>query len=35
MLRHVHQLWGYDVHLHSLEADGRLAKSYHLKIETK
>ena len=30
MLRHVRRLWGYDVHLHSLEADGRIVRSYHL-----
>jgi spore cortex formation protein SpoVR/YcgB (stage V sporulation) len=30
MLRHVHRLWGYDVHLNSVEEDGRLVRSYHL-----
>ncbi|WP_324697109.1 SpoVR family protein [Candidatus Thiothrix phosphatis] len=30
MLRHVHRLWGYDVHLHSVEPDGRTVRSYHL-----
>ena len=30
MLRHVHRLWGYDVHLHSIEVDGRIVRSYHL-----
>lgn len=30
MLRHVHRLWGYDVHLHSVEEDGRIVRSYHL-----
>lgn len=30
MLRHVHRLWGYDIHLHSVEADGRVVRSYHL-----
>ena len=30
MLRHVHRLWGYDVHLHSVEPDGRVVRSYHL-----
>jgi spore cortex formation protein SpoVR/YcgB (stage V sporulation) len=31
MLRHVHRLWGYDVHLHSVETDGRRVRSYHLQ----
>ncbi len=30
MLRHVHRLWGYDIHLHSVETDGRMVRSYHL-----
>lgn len=30
MLRHVHQLWGYDVNLHSVEPDGRTVRSFHL-----
>lgn len=30
MLRHIHRLWGYDVHLHSVEPDGRVVRSYHL-----
>jgi stage V sporulation protein R len=30
MLRHVHRLWGYEVHLHSVETDGRVVRSYHL-----
>jgi spore cortex formation protein SpoVR/YcgB (stage V sporulation) len=30
MLRHIHRLWGYDVHLHSVEPDGRTVRSYHL-----
>ena len=30
MLRHVYRLWGYDVHLHSVEPDGRVVRSYHL-----
>lgn len=34
MLRHVHRLWGYDVHLHSVEPDGRVVRSYHLVAET-
>jgi len=33
MLRHAHQLWGYDVHLHSVEPDGRRVRSYHLQGE--
>lgn len=31
MLRHIHRLWGYDVHLHSVEPDGRRVRSYHLQ----
>lgn len=31
MLRHIHRIWGYDVHLHSVEADGRRVRSYHLE----
>lgn len=31
MLRHIHRLWGYDVHLHSVEPDGRKVRSYHLQ----
>lgn len=34
MLRHVHRLWGYDIHLHSVEQDGRTVRSYHLVGET-
>ncbi len=30
MLRHVHQLWGYDVNLHSVEPNGRTVRSFHL-----
>lgn len=30
MLRHVYRLWGYDIHLNSVEADGRTVRSYHL-----
>ncbi|MGB0848584.1 MAG: SpoVR family protein [Thiolinea sp.] len=33
MLRHIHRLWGYDVHLHSVEPDGRRVRSYHLQSE--
>lgn len=33
MLRHIHRLWGYDVHLHSVEPDGRRVRSYHLQGE--
>jgi spore cortex formation protein SpoVR/YcgB (stage V sporulation) len=33
MLRHVHRLWGYDVHLHSVEPEGRTVRSYHLVSE--
>ncbi|MFT6431842.1 MAG: spore cortex formation protein SpoVR/YcgB (stage V sporulation) [Halopseudomonas sp.] len=24
MLRHLHRLWGFDIHLHSLDADERV-----------
>ncbi|WP_020558770.1 SpoVR family protein [Thiofilum flexile] len=30
MLRHIHHIWGYDVHLNSVEPDGRRARSYRL-----
>ena len=33
MLRHVYRLWGYDVHLHSVESEGRTVRSYHLVSE--
>ncbi|MEN9423478.1 MAG: hypothetical protein RL122_861, partial [Pseudomonadota bacterium] len=33
MLRHVYRLWGYDVHLHSVETEGRTVRSYHLVSE--
>ncbi|MEN9501687.1 MAG: hypothetical protein RI964_972 [Pseudomonadota bacterium] len=35
MLRHVHRLWGYDVHLNSIEVDGRVVRSYHLTGENQ
>lgn len=31
MMRHIHRLWGYDIHLHSVEPDGRRVRSYHLQ----
>ncbi|MEZ5480024.1 MAG: SpoVR family protein [Thiolinea sp.] len=33
MLRHVHRLWGYDIHLHSVDTDGRRVRSYHLQSD--
>jgi spore cortex formation protein SpoVR/YcgB (stage V sporulation) len=31
MLRHLHRLWGYDIHLNSVEPDGRVVRSDHLE----
>lgn len=30
MLKHVHSIWQYDVHLHSVDQQGRAVESYHL-----
>jgi stage V sporulation protein R len=29
VLRHIHRLWGFDIHLESVQPDGTVSKSYH------
>ncbi|WP_027856307.1 SpoVR family protein [Marinobacterium jannaschii] len=34
VMRHLHRLWGFDVHLESVMPDGTVATSYHCPLQT-
>ncbi|WP_292954479.1 MULTISPECIES: SpoVR family protein [unclassified Neptuniibacter] len=35
VLRHIHRLWGFDIHLESVFPDGTISKSYHCPEQSK